>query len=133
MLNQDLLNQLVQKNKDKLEVVKSIAINEAWKILQLTIADIIQIIQINSPELAGSDKKIIALDTISKFYDKVFIIVDLPFVPKPIQPIIQKYIKSLLMLLVGSSIDAMVSTFKNLGLFIDSKYSKNINVTTDLI
>lgn len=131
MLNQDLLNQLVQKNKDKLEVVKSIAINEAWKILQLTIADIIQIIQINNPELAGSDKKNIALDTISKFYDKVFIIVDLPFVPKPIQPIIQRYIKSLLMLLVGSSIDAMVSTFKNIGLFIDSKYSKNIEPVTN--
>lgn len=131
MLNPEILSQLVEKNKNKLEAVKSIAINEAWKILQLTIADVIQIIQINNPELAGSDKKNIALDTISKFYDKVFIIVDLPFVPKPIQPIIQRYIKSLLMLLVGSSIDAMVSTFKNIGLFIDSKYSKNIEPVTN--
>jgi hypothetical protein len=45
--------------------------------------------------------------------------VNFPFVPKLLQPIIQKYVKQLLMLLVSSSIDAFVITFRNNGIFID--------------
>jgi hypothetical protein len=50
-------------------------------------------------------------------YDSVFIIVNVPFVPSFLQPIIRKYIKILLMSLVSSTIDATVTIFKNTGVF----------------
>lgn len=56
---------------------------------------------------------------ISNFYDQVFTVVNFPFVPKLLQPIIQKYVKQLLMLLVSASIDALVTTFRNAGIFDD--------------
>lgn len=93
------------------------ALDQAWKILQLTVAEIIQSIEINCPTLAGKDKKAIAMDLLSSFYDSVFVIVNIPFIPAFLQPIITKYVKSLLMVLVGATIDALVTTFKNTGIF----------------
>jgi len=92
---------------------------QAWNVLQLATVDIIQSIEINSPTLKGADKKTLAMAMISNFYDQVFTVVNFPFVPKPLQPIIQKYVKQILMLLVSSSIDALVITFRNTGIFID--------------
>lgn len=112
------LNELVQKAKELLNRTKEIAIPQAWNILQLAVADTIQAIQANNPNLVGSDKKLLAMNMISEFYDQVFTIINFPFVPKILQPIIQKYVKQLLMLFVSASIDAMVTTFKNTGIFI---------------
>ena len=57
------------------------------------------------------------MDYLSKFYDSVFIVVDIPMVPSFMQIIIGKYIKIFLMTLVSSSIDAMVTTFRQVGVF----------------
>ena len=111
------LENLINKSKETLGEVKRVALPQAWKILQLTIAEIIQKIEINGQNLAGKDKKTVALTLISQFYDKVFLIIDLPFVPSILEPIIHNSVKSLLMLLVGSTIDALVTTFKNTGVF----------------
>ena len=111
------LEKLVSQAKSSLNEVQKIALAQAWKILQLAIVATIKIIEDNSPELNGKDKKTIAMETLSKFYDSVFIVVNVPFVPNVIEPIIHKYIKTFLMVLVGSSIDAMVTTFRNLGIF----------------
>jgi hypothetical protein len=111
------LEKLVSQAKSSLNEVQKIALAQAWKILQLAIVATIKIIEDNSPELNGKDKKSIAMETLSKFYDSVFIVVNVPFVPNVIEPIIHKYIKTFLMVLVGSSIDAMVTTFRNLGIF----------------
>jgi hypothetical protein len=111
------LEKLISQAKSSLNEVQRIALAQAWKILQLAIVATIKIIEDNSPELNGKDKKTIAMETLSKFYDSVFIVVDVPFVPNVIEPIIHKYIKTFLMVLVGSSIDAMVTTFRNLGIF----------------
>lgn len=111
------LEKLVEETKVSLGEVKRVAIAQAWKILQLVVANIIQSIEANGSGIAGKDKKTVALELISQFYDQVFNIVDIPFVPPFLEPIIRKYVKTLLMILVGSTIDAMVTTFKNVGVF----------------
>jgi hypothetical protein len=119
---------LVDQAKAILQNVKEVAIPQAWNILQLATVDIIQSIENNSPTLKGADKKTLAMTMISNFYDQVFTLVNFPFVPKLLQPIIQKYVKQLLMLLVSSSIDALVVTFRNNGIFIDP----SVTVTPDV-
>jgi hypothetical protein len=113
------IQSLVEKAKTILKAVKDVAMPQAWNILQLATVDIIQSIENNSPNLKGADKKTLAMAMISNFYDQVFTVVNFPFVPKLLQPIIQKYVKQILMLLVSSSIDALVITFRNTGIFID--------------
>jgi len=115
----DKLEQLINKVKSSLNKNKSVAVNQAWGILQLAVADTVQVIEDNNPSLKGSSKKEIALGMISNFYDKVFLVVSIPFVPVMFQPIIQKYIKALLMLLVSSTIDSMVEIFRSTGVFDD--------------
>lgn len=110
---------LVNQAKESLNEVKVVALSQAWKILQLAVASIIQIIENTATDLAGKDKKAIAMELLSNFYDSVFIVVDIPFVPSVVEPIIHKHIKAFLMILVGSTIDAMVTTFRNTGVFVD--------------
>lgn len=113
------VEKLVNQAKLSLNEVKVVALAQAWKILQLAVASTIQIIENTANDLAGKDKKAIAMELLSKFYDSVFIVVDVPFVPNLIEPIIHKYIKAFLMILVSSTIDAMVTTFRNTGVFVD--------------
>ena len=112
-----VLENLINQTKEALGEIKKVAISQVWKILQLTIASVIQTIQANAKDISGPDKKIIAMDLLDKFYNSVFVVIDIPFVPLFIEPIIHKYVKTFLMILVGSSIDAMVTTFKQVGVF----------------
>jgi len=111
------VEKLIEQTKIALNEVKVVAIAQAWKILQLAVASVIQIIEDIGTNLSGPDKKAIAMDLLSKFYDSVFVVVDIPFVPNLVEPIIHKYVKSFLMILVSSTIDAMVTTFRNTGVF----------------
>lgn len=111
------LENLVQESKNALNEVKRVAIAQAWKILQLAVARIIQSIESTAKDLAGKDKKTVAMTLLSNFYDSVFLVVDVPFVPNVLEPIIHRYVKSFLMILVGSTIDAMVTTFRETGVF----------------
>ena len=114
---QSEIDKLTEQTKKSLEEVRSVAVGQAWKILQLAVATTIQIIETKKIELSGSDKKVMAMDIISNFYDKVFILVNVPFVPNLLEPMMHKYVKSFLMILVGASIDAMVTTFRQIGVF----------------
>ena len=100
---------LIVETKKAVSDVKKFAVSEVWKIFQL--------IENFATELSGPDKKKLALELISGFYDKVFVYVDLPWVPSVLEPIIHSHVKSFLMLLVGSGIDAMVATFRQVGVF----------------
>jgi hypothetical protein len=127
------LNQLTNETKESFKEVKRVAVSQAWKVLQLAVAIVIQTIEQTGSTLKGSDKKIIAMDSISNFYDKVFLVVDVPFVPNLLEPAMHKYIKSFLMILVGSTIDAMVATFRDIGIFQTKPVvmeSQNLNSTT---
>jgi hypothetical protein len=126
-LKADLEN-LIQENQKILGEVKTVAIAQAWKILQLAIAKIIQNIENKSKTLAGKDKKEIAMILLSQFYDSVFIAIDIPLVPAVAESIIHRYTKSFLMILVSSSIDAMVATFREIGVFSSKDYVSSVLV-----
>ena len=115
------VEKLAIKTQESLGTVKSVAIAEAWKILQLAIAATVQIIEAVGADLSSPDKKTLAMDLLSSFYDKVFLVVDIPVVPNILEPIIHRYVKSFLMILVSSSIDATVTTFRNTGVFFNKK------------
>ena len=115
------VEKLTVKTQESLGTVKNVAIAEAWKILQLAVAATVQVIEAIGTDLSSPDKKALAMDLISGFYDKVFLVVDIPVVPNLLEPIIHKYVKAFLMILVSSSIDAMVTTFRNTGVFFNKK------------
>lgn len=125
--SEDLVKLEVEKliliAKESLDEVKRIAIAEAWKVLQLTVASVIQLIEKICNDLSSSDKKTLAMDLLSNFYDKVFIVVDIPVIPNILEPFIHKYVKAFLMILVSSTIDALVTTFRNTGVFLKKKTS----------
>ena len=125
------VEKLINNTKESLGIVKKVALAQAWKILQLAVASVVQIIEEIATNLAGPDKKTIAMEALSKFYDSVFVVVDIPFVPNFLEPIIHKYVKSILMIMVSATIDAMVTTFRNTGVFIDSQ--TKINSLVDII
>jgi len=116
------LGDLVAKAKEILKNAKAVAMPQAWNVLQLATAEVIQTVEDNNPSLKGVDKKTLAMGMISKFYDQTFTIINFPFVPQVLQPIIQKYVKQILMLLVSATIDALVTTFRNSGIFVNPGY-----------
>ena len=112
------VEKLINSTKDSLKEVQRFALGEAWKLLQLTTASVVQIIEGIGNDLSGPDKKALAMDLLNSFYDKVFLVVDVPFVPNLVEPIIHKYIKNILMIMVGATIDATVTIFRNTGVFL---------------
>lgn len=123
------LDNFISETKKSVNEINKVAASQAWKILQLAIAITIQLLQNLAFDLSGPDKKIIAMNVLSEFYDKVFVVVDLPFVPSPIEPLVRKYIKAFLMSFVSSSIDAMVLTFKQIGIFDNKSVAITQSVT----
>lgn len=109
---------LHQQLKESLQNAKKVALNEAWKSLQLVTASTVQIIESIAKNLEGQEKKKIAIEYINSFYDKAFLVVDIPFVPSLIEPIIHSYIKKVLMIMVSASIDATVTIFRETGVFL---------------
>lgn len=122
MISKDLVKQqvenLVIKTQESLQNLKRVAISEAWKVLQLTVASVVQIIEFTAHDLSSPEKKQLAMDLLNSFYDKVFLVVDIPLVPSVVEPIIHGYVKKILMILVSSSIDATVTIFRNTGVFL---------------
>lgn len=122
LVSRDLIKQEVEKLilsvQNSLQEVKRVAVSEAWKILQLATASIIQIIEKLGHDISSPEKKALAMELLNKFYDSVFLVVDIPVVPNLLEPIIHKYVKAFLMVLLGATIDALVTTFRNTGVFL---------------
>lgn len=119
------VNNLTDTIKDSVKNVRVFAVGEAWKILQVVAASVIQIIEKIGTDLSSPEKKELSLKLLSDFYDKVFIVVDIPIIPNLIEPILHKYVKSFLMILVGASIDALVTTFRQTGIFLKKQLDDN--------
>lgn len=111
------VEKLISRTKESFKDVKRFAIDQVWKLLQLAIASIIQIIEIIGRDLSSPQKKELAMSMISKFYDSLFLAVDIPVVPHIIEGYIHSYVKSFLMILVSSTIDSMVKIFREAGVF----------------
>jgi hypothetical protein len=119
------VDNLTDQVKDSLKSVKRFAVAEAWKILQVVTASVIQIIEKIGTDISSKEKKELALKLLSDFYDKVFVVVDIPVIPNILEPIIHKYVKGFLMILLGSSIDALVATFRQTGIFLKKQLDNN--------
>jgi|SRR6056300_674733 hypothetical protein len=113
----DELNSLTSAAQQTFSQIQSFAIAETWKILQLLVASTVRIIENVATDLAGSEKKELAMEVIENFYDTIFTHIDLPFLPSAIESVLHQYIKKILMILVDSAIDAMVATLKDVGVF----------------
>lgn len=118
------IEQLIIETKQSLDNIKRVSLNEAWKILQVTVAYVVQLLENSANELSGPDKKALAMMLLNNFYDAVFVIIDIPFVPSVLEPIIHKQVKNILMVFVSASIDATVTIFRKTGIFL-TKGSKN--------
>lgn len=116
---------LIENVKTSLEDVKRFAVGEAWKILQVATASLIQTIEKLGADLKSPEKKALAMELLSGFYDKIFSAVDIPVVPNILEPIIHKYVKAFLMVLVSATIDALVTTFRETGIFLKKKLDEN--------
>jgi len=131
LIRQEIEN-LINETKKSVGEVKSFALSEVWKILQLLTAVVIQLIENLGNNLSSPEKKELALELIGSFYDKIFTVVDIPWVPALVEPIIHSHVKSFLMLLVSSGIDAMVATFRQIGVFKPKEpISVQSNVSTE--
>lgn len=115
------LNKLIDVTKSSLSDIKTFALAEVWKILQLFTVAVIRLIENLGNELSGPEKKILAMNAIGDFYDTIFLYIDVPWIPTPIETLLHGYLKSILMMLVSSAIDAMVTTFRQVGVFKQKK------------
>lgn len=111
------LNNLISVTKTSLVDIKTFALAEVWKILQLFMVAVIRLIENFGNELSGPEKKEVALEAIGKFYDAIFTYIDVPWIPAPIESVLHGYLKNVIMMLVDSAIDAMVTTFRQVGVF----------------
>jgi hypothetical protein len=121
------LDQTINSLQKSLSEVKSIAIAEAWKILQLLVAKIVKAIEDAAINWSGSDKKELAMSLISSIYDKLFLVIDIPMIPAFIEGYLHLYVKRILLSLVSSTIDATVTTFKEIGFFVSKNQYRGIN------
>lgn len=143
MSTQDLIRQeisnLIEESKKSLSEVKTFALSEVWKILQLLTATVIQLIENLGNDLSSPEKKQLALELIGKFYDEIFKYIDVPWIPTPIETILHGYLKNVIMLLVDSAIDAMVTTFRQVGVFnlkkdsVESQSNENSKYVDDFL
>lgn len=112
------VNKLIDNTKKSIEHLKTIAVSEAWRLLQLAIATIIQIIESIGQDMEGAEKKKLAMQLINDFYDRVFLVVDIPYLPSILESYLHNYVKKFLMILISSTIDSMVTIFRNTGVFL---------------
>ena len=131
LIRQEVIK-LITEVKVSLKDVKRFAISEAWKILQLVVAVVIQIIEKLGENLSGPEKKKVALEVIENFYDTVLGSIDIPGIPSFLEPMFHNSVKNLMMIFVGASIDAMVATFRNVGVF-KSKYIDGQSTDKNLV
>lgn len=113
----DKIDELIIEAQKSIKDIKRVSIDSAWKLIQLASANLIQNVELTHGNLPGLDKKQLVLRYLDTFYDSVFSIVDVPFVPQLVEPILHKYIKKILMMMASSSIDATVTIFRSTGVF----------------
>ena len=110
---------------ESLGEVKRLAIKEAWKILQVVIGELVMLIEKVGTDLSSKEKKELAMNLLSGFYDSVFKAVDLPFIPNVFEPLFHSYVKKFVMGLASAGIDAIVTTFREIGVFLKNKVDDN--------
>ena len=114
---------LCQKLQENLQATKNrLRIKDAWRMVQDSIAKVVIIIEKNiGSDMPGAEKKAIAMNVIEKVVDIVCALIDIPGIPRWIQSALYKYLKKFLLEVADGSIDAIVKTFRETGVFIEGK------------
>lgn len=122
------LQETIDQIKTTLSDAKKVALAEAWKILQVLVAKVITSIETAAVDWSGKEKKQLAMSFLSDAYDALFSAIDIPGIPAFLENYLHKYIKSVLMILMSSAIDAMVATFRDIGVFVAKKKNESIEI-----
>lgn len=126
------VQKIIEKTKESLNEVKTFALGEVWKLLQLLTAVVIQMIENFGESLSSPEKKALAMEVIGKFYDDVFTSIKISFMPTFVTSIFKTHVRTIIMVFVSSGIDAMVTTFRQVGVFKMSLPTiSQANVTTE--
>lgn len=111
------VEKLLSETQKSYQDIKKFTLEQTWKILQILISTVIQVIEIIGQDLTGPDKKELAMNIISNFYDTIFLVIDIPGIPNFLEAYLHKYVKTLIMIFVSSTIDSMVRVFREVGVF----------------
>lgn len=135
MTEQDKIQEEINKTIDSLcesiKEVKKVAIAEAWKILQLIVARLVRIIEEVAVSWSGKEKKELAMSIIENAYDKLFTVIDIPMVPSLVEGYLHSYVKKIILILVSATIDSTVTTFREIGIFVDQYKYQGSNIIGD--
>ena len=109
----DRFLELIQLAKDSRGPAK-LALNEQWKAFQVYVGNVVVAIEQSAAVeiLTSLEKKQEALEAAALFYDNYIEKFDLPYVPNIVEPLVDKYIKKIFLILASGSIDATVSTLR---------------------
>lgn len=91
-----------------------LALNEQWKAFQVYVGNVVVAIEQSAAVeiLTSLEKKAEALEAAALFYDNYIEKFDLPYVPNIIEPLVDRYIKKVFLILASGSIDATVATLR---------------------
>jgi hypothetical protein len=110
-----LLSDLAVSIKERHE---KCSLSAGWRLVQECVAKVVLIIESTvGSALSGPEKKEQAMEAIGKIVDTVMVIIDVPFVPEWFEQRVDKYIRIILMDIASGSIDALVTTFHDTGVF----------------
>lgn len=97
---------------------KRLPLHAAWQLIQTALAKTVLIIEQNVVgAVSGPEKKAAAMAIIGQVVNVVIGSITLPYVPLWIQNMMGNYIKTFLLEVASGSIDALVSTFHDTGVF----------------
>jgi len=105
-----------------ISVGRKVKLWEAWRIIQGAIANTVLLIEREiGKSLSGPEKKAQAMASVEKVVKLVCNIIDLPVVPEWVEAYIDTYLQRFLMEVASGSIDAIVKTFHDTGVFPPKK------------
>ncbi len=90
----------------------SLSFSEAFALVQKATASFVQVVQLLKPMASNEEKKAAVLEALGLFYDQVIAPMDIKGIPNLIEGVVDSSLKSLLLLLADSGIDAIVSVLK---------------------
>jgi hypothetical protein len=133
-LIQPEIQKLVSIAKRQINNSNTVALKEAWKILNDNSADVVIFLQTFGESLSSPEKKEQAMLIMSNFYDQVFTVVQFPFVPQILQPLVQKTVKAILIdILISSAIDSTVTTLRKVGVIQKKNPSTIVATNADTV
>jgi hypothetical protein len=108
----EAIDKIVAKYKEL--AVDGLTFTEMWTLFNNATATLVQLVE-KYGDYTGEEKKAVVLQALDHFYDEVIEPIDIKAIPNFIEPIVDKAMKELLLVLAGPAIDALVNIFNKGG------------------